>query len=576
MTKRAVVDRRTKKSTKKVLFRFNPVQRLLAEYFADRWSRKLGIRCLIPKARQMGVSTFWQAIFFALCVLKPGYRAIVVAHTEKDVGPIFGKSRCFQMNLTDDFRKPLANMQGGLMAWVDGSEFAVGSVGAGGGLKRGDTLSGAHFSEVARYAVNGMSPDEAEVAVMNSLADGEDAIVVWESTAQGRDVYFFEKCEAAKDPSRASEEELIFLGWFMDSSYSMTWERYRGGLLDRGKDDPGRTFVPTEEEAALRAMLAAVEPKPHERYYRHRVSLTNEQLIYYRWLLENKCRGRADLLRQEYPSTLEEAFSSTTRSFFDAETQQHYLNQSRNALAVGNLVPIATAPPQFVFHPLLTGRVRLWEHPLAGTEYVIGVDVGGEERGDPHAACVLDRYARRVVATLHGYMQWDELVGHVSALGYYYNRAELVVENNNNPAVAGQLFKDNYPNLYHYADEFSTKAGVQGRPGYNTNRKTREELTQFLGLACRSRRLINPDAGFAREMPLFVWNEAKGRFQASGRKNHDDRILATAFAVIRCPVDRPILGPQEREQSGDLRQALRKAFGFTEQRDEEAPPIHVL
>src|SRR5690606_24652091 len=73
-------------------FRMNTIQQIFAQYVAERWHKALPVKVAGPKSRQLGSSTFWQLLFFALCELKPGYRVGVVAHDEEGAREVFSRA----------------------------------------------------------------------------------------------------------------------------------------------------------------------------------------------------------------------------------------------------------------------------------------------------------------------------------------------------------------------------------------------------------------------------------------------------------------------------------------------------
>lgn len=528
-TKRAKLvrgkDGRRRKS-QLVPFHFNAVQEILAQELAECWHTGVPFRRLIPKARQMGISTWFQAIFFGLCLGQPQYHVALIAHIEDGGDEIFSKAHTFERNLSTEMAVDLEKRQGNRLTWVNGSSMWVGSIRTGDALGRGPTLSGIHFSECANFGDRGIDAIKIATAVMNSIADSPDVIVAYESTAKGRDAFFWELCERARVGDAAVEDQVLFLPWFLDPDYSMTWPEYRRRL--KGKNTP-ESFRMTEDEAILSQELSSVRVTRENYRYRHRVKLTQNQLIWRRFKIDNDCFGMQDVFRREYPATYEEAFSSTVTCMFDHLTVDHYAANSVSATALGNLVEDG---PSIVFERDSSGMVRCWAAPVSGEEYVIGADPGGERIGsDANAAYVLNKHTTEMVAAYHGAREFDLFAEDMVKLALYYNTAELVIENNHQPAVAKTAFKLGYPNLYHYYPEGSFRQTVQGTPGFNTNRRTRPEIMAYLQQATRERLLDCKDKWFAREMETFVLVDKV--YKASG-KNKDDRIMAMAIAIFRC------------------------------------------
>lgn len=527
---------RTKKGTL-APFRMNRIQQILAQYVAHCWHQEVPVRVLLPKSRQMGSSTFWQALFFAMCELKDGYAVATVAHDEAGSKVIFQKSVTFARNLErrgwphPDF----THMQGAYFKWRAESSLHCGTIKTGDALGKGDSLSGIHYSESANFCDKGIDAANAVASIQESCHMDRWTIIVHESTAKGKDPFYWPMCEKARDPHSGSTFRLIFLPWFLEPNYKMSWRQYRKQLVLLGKQDPGPRFVPTAEEEALREQLRSVEVHPDERYWKYRIELKDTQLIWRRHKIAEL--GDVDLFKRYYPSFYHEAFTGSTDCMFKKETIDHYRKNSR-APHVRGYFDLTSG----LFHELPEGPIRIWEKPDPLSEYVIGADIGGEKVGsDPSCAYVVDKHSLQVVAQVHGHMEWDHYADTLAMLGSYYNHALLVVENNFNPAVAKRLHRSDYPNLYYYQEVDRARASRPNDPGFNTNRKTRPAMLKLLKKLLRDRRVDMPDSQFWVEMENMVWVPTNTKFPdrdgvyraTSG--NHDDRVIALAIALYQCP-----------------------------------------
>ncbi len=512
-----------------VPFWFNAVQVMLAQDMARSWHEGKPWKRLLPKARQHGVSTWGQGITYSICQNQSDYISVLVAHTERNAEEIFETTQYFDKNLDPELALDLLSKQAGKLVWDNRSSMWMGTVKATDALGKGPRLSALHLSEAANFADQGIDAVNTITSILNAVADSPDAVVLYESTAKGRDPFFYEECQRALDPKAGTENKVIFLPWFMDPEYSMTWEEYKARLDDRKL--PSK-FTPKEDERLLRSRLASAVVTKENYRYTYNVKLTDEQLIWRRFKIANDCFDKVALFQRYYPSFLEEAFTSTTQCLFTSETINHYARNKKRAIHVCDLVDLGS---RVAMQARKGAPVRVWVEPESGEDYVIGADVGGERKGsDPCAAYVLNRDTLEVVAAVHGHMEYDTYATLLCALGRLYNNALLMVENNHNPATAKVCFQQQYPNLYHYQDEASTRARVAPKPGWNTNRKTRPEILAYLDKVTRTRELRCPDAKFAKEMESFAWVEKDKTYKATG-KNHDDRIMALAIALYACP-----------------------------------------
>lgn len=527
---------RTKKGTLEP-FRMNTIQQIMAQYVAHCWYEGIPVKVVLPKSRQMGSSTFWQALFFSMCELKEGYAVATVAHDEKGSTTIFGKSLTFARNLErTGWDKPaFVTEQASYLKWHSESSLHCGTIKSGDALGKGDTLSAIHYSESANFSDKGVNAKNAVASIQESCHDDRWTIYVHESTAKGKDPFYWPLCEQARDPSSGSTFRLIFLPWFLEKNYRLSWRAFRRQQLLLGNTDPGERFVATAEEEALRERLRTAEVLPHQSYWRYQFELSDSQLIWRRAKITEM--GDPDLFKRYYPSFYEEAFTASASGWVNEETIDHYRKASRQPKVRGYFDRLTGR-----FKKLDTGNVRIWEQPDPLSEYVIGADIGGEKEGsDPSCAYVIDKHSYEVVAQVHGFMQWDHYADTLMALGNYYRGALLVVENNVNPAVAIRCHRANYVNLYYYQNVDRARTARPNDPGFNTNRKTRPAMLKLLKKHLKAHSVKNPDPYFWQEIENMVWvptnttnPDRDGVYKATGG-NHDDRIMALAIAVYQCP-----------------------------------------
>lgn len=204
--------------------------------------------------------------------------------------------------------------------------------------------------------------------------------------------------------------------------------------------------------------------------------------------------------------------------------------------------PVLTVSP--------TGDLRIWDHPVSGQEYVLGADVAegkardvsmqakkklykySDSRPDYSAIVVLEVVTGLHVASWHGYLSPDEFAVAVAAVGFYYNKAHVVVELNG-PGLAvltrlqeqiryDNLYRQRYFNTYDrdpYAPQF----------GWQTNRMNRKILITHIHSALNSGSLFTRDAALVDELRTLEYDD-QGTERARG-KHKDDRVFALALAL---------------------------------------------
>lgn len=518
-------------------FHFNEVQMRLAQEVARCWYQGVPVDQVIIKGRQQGVSTFWQIFFLALAELIPGYRTVVVAHDDEGAGEVFSRVRTAVRGMELAGEWPdihFLSKKESHYVWATESSIQTGTIKTGDALGKGGTPSAIHYSEGASYSDKGFDAKKPMGSLNGGLAQGPLMIRAHETTAKGKDPIIYPMVMEALDPDSASTVTPIFFPWVLTPEYSMTWEDYRKRLVLAGKNDPGPEFEPTEEEQEIRAKMASVEVRPGEEMCRYRLDITDEQFIWRRWTIANDHHGDVDEFKRYYPFFLEEAFTTSAACMFDAATIDWYRNMGRAPQGKFELLagPILDPNPE--------GRCEIWEYPKAGHEYTIGADPGGEKtKSDPYQAYVIDNDTHEAVARLGGHFEWDDFADQLIELGYLYNSALIVCENNHNRAIVKRLFRKNYPRLYHYFEQDKANAREGGDPGFNTNRKTRGPMLKTLRRVCRQKILSCYDPELCKEMETFIWvprNAAEpdrdGDYRAVG-VNKDDRVMALALAYTQ-------------------------------------------
>jgi len=175
------------KSGKKVLFEPNEEQEL---YYLGYHGRDI-----ILKARQLGFTTFKMISDLDDCLFMENHSAGCICHNLEDAKDIFrNKIKFAYQNITDEQRELIAqsgydlpkpiNDKDNSYVFNNGSSIKV-SV-----SYRGGTLQSLHVSEFGKICKK--YPDKAKEIVTGAFeAVGIDGDITLESTAEGRDGYFY-------------------------------------------------------------------------------------------------------------------------------------------------------------------------------------------------------------------------------------------------------------------------------------------------------------------------------------------------------------------------------------------------
>jgi hypothetical protein len=292
----------------KVLFKMNPVQ----EYLHDH----LWFFNIVPKARQLGITTFFCILYFDQILFSENKTAGIIAHRQEDMKKIFRNKIKFAWDnlhpwLKAKIGEPDTNSANELI-FPNGSTIFVSMT------TRSGTVQFLHISEFGYICQR--FPEKAEEIVtgaINSVHAG--CMVSIESTAAGREGYFYDFCMIAEKNRKEGRQlteldwKIFFFPWWLDERYIL-------------KAD----FIMTAEDKNYFQTL-------HDKY---RVELSDDQK---RWYIKKK-QMNGDKMFAEYPSTLEEAFAvSVEGSYYAKEMAKVYAQHRIQIVPVDPGVKVDTA-----------------------------------------------------------------------------------------------------------------------------------------------------------------------------------------------------------------------------------------
>ena len=419
------------KTTNRAYFRLNRVQ--------QEYSGRCTKQNVVLKARQVGITTYIAARFFAQTITQPGTLSMQVTQDRESAEDIFRIVRRFWENLPEELRKGYLrtshrNARQLVFPSLD-SEYCLASAAENAG--RGRTIQNLHCSEVSRWGGEG---DEALASLRAAVVPGGD--IVLESTANGAGGLFYEEWQRAEDTGYTRH----FFPWWFDAAYAI---------------EPGANFPQLTEEEGKLAELHG---------------LKTEQIAWRRkqWA---SLRG---LAVQEYAEDPVSCFRASGECVFDLAAVEEALGALSEPLEVRD-----------------NQRLTIWLPTQAGREYVIGVDpAGGGVEGDYSCAEVIDRRWGTQCAELHGHWPPREFAEKLVMLGKEYNTALLAVERNNHGyGVLACLRTLKYPRLFEQKGQDGWLTTAVSRPAMIENLAWAliEEPGRF-----RSLRLLNECRTFVR------------------------------------------------------------------------------
>ena len=187
---------------------------------------------------------------------------------------------------------------------------------------------------------------------------------------------------------------------------------------------------------------------------------------------------------------------------------------------------------------------RIFQMPKSTHIYAIGVDVAEGKGKDASCAQVVDCNTGELVANYWSpAIDEDNYAAEVYKAGYFYNKARIIIEENNSgKAVITNLsgvYSNSlrYPYLYkrYEYDEYTKKKTKI--IGWRTTPGNKSSLISNLKAALRDGDLKVSDKYTINELSTFVKDEKTGRLGAKGSAR-DDRIMALALTWEQVLVNR--------------------------------------
>lgn len=506
------------KDRKDQLLVMNTAQKEVYDIIAKRKAEKKRCNILILKARQLGMSTFTEALGCSMCVTKPNQSMIIMTHEEKASQNLYRMTHYYYEHYPEVFKKMASVVKDNqaLMSFTNGSTIQTmvasdNSKGAG----RSQTVSYAHLSEFAFWGGNAV---ELLAGVMSACT--KDAVVIIETTANGCNSFkkLWDSAVANKLAGNDDGWIPLFFPWYGDPQYR----------------DPYTGFTLTAEEERIK----------------QRFNLDNEQIAWRRNKIKTDFAGSVALFQQEFPATPEEAFISSGQCIFDLNTineRKEELRGKRTPFVDKGYFLYKTDYDHYTHERKLTdikwvsdyrnGYITLFKNSEHRHPYILSIDPAGDG-SDFTAIQVLDNRTCEQVAVLHHQsMTSFEISAQAYCLGKMFNDGLIGAETNFAPEVMSNLNEFGYLNLYlNTNDKNYLENKVEKKLGFRTTTVTRPYVISMLvDYINDSSHLVN-DFGTLTEAENFVrvTKVVDGRTRQKEQANdgsHDDKLMALGIAL---------------------------------------------
>ena len=465
-------------------FKLNPVQEKYYEILQHEYEGLEGVREIILKARQEGMSSFVLALFTVDFLLRPYSVSICISHRKDSTELLFKKVKfyieCYLKKLAEKQKVPyetiekeflLSNNKNLIENKLNKASFYIGTAGAKVG-GRGGSAKNVHFSEAAFYQDTDLiTAREIVVGTAQQVPQGKGMIFI-ESTANGENGYYHETWEQAERGESIYKPR--FFGW--QEFYTEEW------VNQKRKEFP------------------------------------NEQM----WA-------------QEYPVSPDAAFITSGSPYFDVQLLNEMLKRAPNPLMQGRFAPDGSLDHDD--GPNAT--VHIYREPEYGEQFVVFADPADARDYCAAVACSKKRYDFPIV--MNAIMESSQFGYDLYAFcKYIFTRTgmwpKLAVERNTGQATIYVLKTMNYQDLFRMVD-FTSQGGSyeKGQVGWLTTghlhggelQGTRRKMLDDFSLALKQNQITLYDPTQIKQLKSFVI--IKGRAQARSNKK-DDLVMASAGA----------------------------------------------
>lgn len=507
------------KDSKLVSLNPNVGQLMLQNTIELQLKRGLPVRIILLKPRQVGWSTWTQALCFEYVNRHSNVTAQAVSADQEATDHIFRISKLFQQEMPLETKLPTISSNRREIAYASPhrSRLIIQTAGKD-ALGIGTTVKFFHSSETSKW------PNAAEglAAALQQVPNKPDTYVILESTANGAGGTFYEMFWEAVERLKTNPDDYrgylpVFFPWHKFPEYTSS--------VPEG-------FEADEEESDLKDQYG----------------LTDGQLVWRRFKIQ-EVRGDKAKFCEQYPLTPDEAFQASGNPVFPASVLEVQNKRVVKNLRKGLFFRDKGKQVRFESVNRLLDCWFMSAPPTEGDQYTMGIDTMegrisdyGDSKSplDFHGVAILNRNARRYDCIYKGRGNQQELGEQCLLAAEFYNNAFVGPEVPSGIVVLNVFKQAGYENVYNRQihDEQYVEEDTETL-GWRTTMITRKWLVeQFLVSVQEESPLTITFQEIINEMRSFVRNKDGKATHASGK--HDDVLFGAMIALqlhLRCPID---------------------------------------
>lgn len=556
----------------------NIAQRIVLDVWSEMEGNELAIMMIQLKARQLGVSTLSELAIGHRMQYYPDVNSVIASADPVKSDKMFG---IVTLNWRNQPWFLMPRMTKNNMKVVEFGDLNSGVTIQHGaqmsGIARGTTPSVIHLSEISSWN----DPENLiEASILRAFHETPWHFFIMESTAAGLFGYWPKKWRECRRgwESRQSRFYPLFLPWFVATDLYPTEAWLRKQPIP-AKWTPNETVIAHAERAKVYVRSNALLRKQLGTNWQ----MPREQMWYYEseynTARENK---RLNIFLSEMPADEHEAFQSTQESAFEPEVITFHRNAAgaRPPVGVFGIVgnqddlPLKFQPQareidntrrrinvkcqrsnridmhaEFDLVPLIfdgytneTGRLYLWEWPIPGEEYGVGIDTG---YGLGKDACSLEgilkagfdhgpRHVCEFNSTFMSALQFWPIALAVAELLSPTSQCRAVIEcRGTGDSLQLDLRKRGWTNFHPWMqyDNKRLRTDTVNKLGWFTNQTSRELMIDAFMTAVSENWLEIRSPFLVNEMASLSRDEGRQRFQAEYGAR-DDRVMSMAMVLL--------------------------------------------
>ena len=459
---------------------------------------------IICKARQIGFTTMSLGLMLYYACTLPNTNYLMLSYDGESVQNIFNRLKMMYESIPDKYRIDQKRMNKSELLLTNGSRISV-KVAGNKELGRSFTCQMIHCSEFAFWEES--QQQKGLLALEQSLAKNKDSKVILESTSNGIGNNYYNIFTSAYKSN--SKYKAFFYNWFQNKTqfaqdYAIAEEWYKGCMHG--------------------CRLQAKELTPYESMlYEKGASL--KQLMWRQWKLLDMTE---DEFNQEFPSTPEESFITTSTGVFEAGIITQRYNYLPQILKYKEL---EIDLPQNLVKYYGKG-LTIYKNVKSKEKYFGGIDTGAGLKGDYSSIVILDSSGEQVATFNRNDVPVYKFAEICYELGMYFNYAMYVPERNSYglDLITRLRREQGYINVLKIKKFDKIKGIKTYEYGWYTDNVSKSKLIMDLKEVFEEGMILINDRDTLDEMRIYVEDNGK-MGNIKGQNNHDDLVIATALSV---------------------------------------------